>query len=112
MTLVAPNFETSDLWVRELNPRFLLDTRLGSSQWLLTYSWGVRHAVSMLTKPDDRKTFVAIANILAFSEMQRWGIWRIHPISWQDLANLSELGYEVNSPSPKNTQKMDLSSKD
>jgi hypothetical protein len=43
----------------------------------------------MLSNLDDRKTFVQIARILAFSEMQTGVGKRLRPISWQDIAELA-----------------------
>ena len=47
--------------------------------------------MEMLMGLDDRKTFVNIATILAFAEMQRWGFTRIRPIWSWDIAKLRQL---------------------
>ncbi len=96
MAFTAPNFESSDIWSRPLDPRFLLDTWLWNPNWILRFSDGVRHSVSMLSNPVERNAFVNIAKILAIDEMKRGGNGRIRAIWWEDITDLSTQQRELN----------------
>jgi len=93
---VVPNFELSDAWSRPLDAKFLLDTRLWNLDGILRYSDNVRHAVWKLSELSDKKTFIEIAKILAFGEMQRNWNHRIHPIWWWDITDLTTQQRELN----------------
>ena len=89
MDFAVPNFETGDKWVRKLNERFLLDTRLWNSHCVSSYAARVQLAVSMLGSIKARIDFIAISQILAIHLMQWENNW-LYPISWSDLMELEK----------------------